>query len=176
MSDLVTLRADLERHQNGHDTKRLYVLDFCTVCELAWPCDAARALAALDRLTETVAQLRTEQAATASQLATLVEAVKPVMPTLAYYIGPNSRTAVSQESHDLYDALRAALSDLSAAAAAHDERIRAEERGATIRRLREHTPAAVLSDLDWRDLLRLSGLDALLTPSKPAPTQKESAE
>ena len=51
------LRADLERHQNGHDTKRLYVLDFCTVCELAWPCDAARALAALDEAEGRVATL-----------------------------------------------------------------------------------------------------------------------
>ena len=51
------LRADLERHQNGHDTKRLYVLDFCTVCELAWPCDAARALAALDEAEAQVAAL-----------------------------------------------------------------------------------------------------------------------
>ena len=52
------LRADLERHQNGHDTKRLYVLDFCTVCELAWPCDAARALAALDEAEAEFKRLR----------------------------------------------------------------------------------------------------------------------
>ena len=100
MSDLVTLRADLERHTPAvwHDDH----WDFCDPdhpdascreCEVFWPCDAARALALLD---EAEAQ---------------VAACVTLFPA----------TVAAGLTDDL-------LSDLSAAAAAHDDRIRAEER------------------------------------------------
>ena len=76
--------------------------------------------------------------------------------------------------------------DLSAAAAAHDERIRAEERERLCNRQRL---IAVLAEFradleysvehgqtDWPVALADGILAALLNPSKPAPTQKESAE
>ncbi len=55
------------------------------------------------------ANLRKRLAAVEEQRDNLVAAVEDVIPTLAYYIGPDSRTATGKESNDRYHRVRFAF-------------------------------------------------------------------
>ena len=94
----------------------------------------AEAEAEIDRLTETAAQLRTEQAATASQLATLVEASIPADGRSLWSHSIHCASEMTWKATcdcglgERRATFRLALSDLATTAKAHDERIRAEER------------------------------------------------
>ncbi len=139
---------------------------------------ARLALAEIDRLTETAAQLRTEQAATASQLATLTRAMDRLFPEADDHAGDCEKA--NGHGCSLRNVLTEVERMLIAAATtakAHDERIRAEavEAALTVKwladKLNELLPRTAflsyeLADPEWTmqdfcDRLALAVMDDL---------------
>jgi hypothetical protein len=182
------LRADLERH-----TTNGAVIEFCDECGMGWPCDAARAIAALDDAEARLEVLSTAVFAVnnADQPLALDEALQE-LDRIRYDLAPSTDAWLAAHDRDIRGPLAAEIemlrgefceedgdgpcgaclkcmaagyipeaNPLSKVRAAHDAKVRADER----ERLRGKLPGMVYAHAG-RAYLVLAEMDALLDPEK----------